>query len=115
MPPNKLPPPPSAKPAVRSFSVTKGITRNGFKVGIYGPEGIGKSSLAATCPGAIFADIEKSMDDFDVPKVSGISNWSDLRAWVQSLSKGIYGIDSMTQAEDWAAQFVITNKKSNDG
>lgn len=97
------------------FTITRGVTRKAFKIGIYGPEGIGKSSLASLCPGAVFADIETSMEDLDCPKVNGVNDWSDLRAWIQSLSSGIHGIDSITRAEDWAAQFVITNKKSNDG
>jgi hypothetical protein len=97
------------------FKVTSGATRNGWKIGIYGPEGIGKSSLASLCPGVVFADIEKSMDDLNVQKVQGVNNWPDLRAWVQSLDGGIAGIDSITRAEDWAAQHVIDNKKSNDG
>jgi hypothetical protein len=113
------PPPPPPKPTQPSlpkqFGIVRGITRDGWKVGIYGPEGIGKSSLAALCPGATFADIEHSMDDFDVPKVTGIEKWEDLRAWVQSLTKCIVGIDSITRAEDWAAEFVIRTKKSNEG
>lgn len=120
LPPSRkpsFPTPPTSRPAnaPKSFSVTKGITRDGFKLGIYGPEGIGKSSLASLCPGAVFADIEGSMQDLDVAKVSGVENWSDLRAWIQSLKGGIAGIDSITRAEDWAAQHVISTKKSNDG
>lgn len=96
------------------FTITRGITRKAFKMGIYGPEGIGKSSLAALCPGADFADIETSMEDLDCPKVNGVTDWSTLRQWVQSLTGGIHGIDSITRAEDWAAEYVIANKKSND-
>lgn len=97
------------------FSIIRGVTRKAFKIGIYGPEGIGKSSIASLCPGSDFADIEASMEDLDCPKVNGLSDWTDLRAWIQSLSSGIHGIDSITRAEDWAAQFVIKNKKSNEG
>jgi ABC-type cobalamin transport system ATPase subunit len=115
-PPQKPPKAPIEAPKTTpKFGIKKGVTRNGWKIGIYGPEGIGKSSLAALCPGAIFADIESSMDDLDVQKVEGISKWEDLRAWVQQLENCIAGIDSMTRAEDWAAQYIIANKKANDG
>lgn len=115
MPPKpKLNPAPPTKTA-SPFSITKGIARKAFKIGIYGPEGIGKSSLAALCPGADFADIETSMEDLDVPKVNGVTDWSTLRQWIQSLDSGVHGIDSITRAEDWAAAHVIANKKSNDG
>ena len=102
-------------PAKKVFTVQSGITRNGFKIGIYGPEGIGKSSLASLCKGAVFADIEHSMDDIDCAKVQGLTTWTDLRDWIQSLKNGIAGIDSITRAEDWAAEHVIKTKKSNDG
>ncbi len=110
-----LPPKTITLPAKKQFNISTGVTRNGWKVGIYGPEGIGKSSLAALCAGAVFADIEDSMSDLEVKKVGGIEKWSDLRDWVQSLNKCIAGIDSITRAEDWSAQHVITTKKSNDG
>jgi hypothetical protein len=101
--------------AVKKFTISTGIMKAGWKIGIYGPEGIGKSSLAALCPGATFADIEMSMKDMEVPKVQGVESWKDLRDWVQSLNSGIAGIDTMSRAEDWAAQFVIKNKQSNEG
>lgn len=108
--------PPVKSTAVKKFQVSSGkISNFGWKVGIYGPEGIGKSSLAALCPGATFADIELSMKDMNVARVKGVNDWSDLRSWVQSLTSGIAGIDTMTRAEDWAAQHVIHNKKSNEG
>ncbi len=105
----------ASKPATNKFSIQTGITRNGFKIGIYGAEGIGKSSLAALCSDAVFADIEGSMEDLDVKKVRGVEKWQDLRDWIQSLSNCIAGLDSITRAEDWAAAHVIANKKSNDG
>jgi hypothetical protein len=113
------------------FGVTTGIIRKGWKLGIYGPEGIGKSSLEASCPGIIIADLENSTQDLDVKRVEGIvpdvrsysgekaviaqqaDAWRNLRAWVQQLNEGIYGIDSMTRAEDWCAAYVISSKKSN--
>lgn len=113
MPQRKMGQPVKAAPKV--FAVKAGVTRTGWKCGIYGPEGIGKSSLAALCPGADFADIEGSMEDLDVPKVQGVEDWVTLRGWIQSLTGGVHGIDSVTRAEDWAAQHVIKTKKSNDG
>jgi len=102
-----------AAPA-KKFSIKAGLSKAGFKLGIYGPEGIGKSTLASLCPGAHFADIEMSMKHIQVPKVEGIEGWSDLRAYIQSLQAGICGLDSITKAEDWAAQHVIKTKRSND-
>lgn len=118
--PQRTPPKTTATPPSK-FSVSKGITRKAWKTGIYGPEGIGKSSLAALCPGVVFADLEHSTADMDVARVDGIlvpdaaQSWANLRAWVQQLSAGIYAIDSMTRAEDLCVAWVIKNKKSNEG
>jgi AAA domain len=115
-PPRKMTAPPiNQRPNIPSFKVITGVTRKTFKCGIYGPEGIGKSELMSLCPGATFADIELSMEDFNVRKVQGVSNWTDLRNWVASLENCIAGLDSVTRAEDWAAQYVIANKTSNEG
>lgn len=104
------------------FNVSRGVTRKSWKTGIYGPEGIGKSSLAALCPGVVFADLEHSTEDMDIARVEGIevlndyaASWANLRSWVQSLNGGVSCIDSMTRAEDWCAAWVIKNKKSNEG
>src|SRR5574343_1034441 len=106
--------PPRTAPQ-KHFTVTSGVKRRAWKLGIYGPEGIGKSTLAASCPGVVVADLEASTLDMDISRVDGISTWTDLRAWVQSRSTGIACIDSMTRAEDWCGQHVIATKKSNDG
>lgn len=117
MPQSRLLPPASGK-----FTVSHGAIRKAHRIGVYGPEGIGKSSLAALCPGVVFADLEMSTMDLDVSRVGGISvpndpaaSWANLRTWVQSLSGGVYAIDSITRAEDWCAAWVIKNKKSNEG
>jgi hypothetical protein len=122
--------PPSRKAVGPTFGLSKGIRRKANRAGIYGPEGIGKSSLAALCPGVIFADLEFSTDDLDVPRVEGIfvspsatgdtlssqaQSWANLRTWVQSLQSGVYAIDSVTRAEDWCTAWVVKNKKSNEG
>lgn len=121
MPPRSAPSK-SATPPASKFAITSGIIRTAVKIGIYGPEGIGKSKLASLCPGIVFADLEHSTADLDVKRVDGIfvaddpaASWANLRAWVQSLKGGIYAIDSMTRAEDWCAAWVIKNKKSNNG
>ncbi len=122
-------PPPPKRPASR-FAVSRGVQRKAHKVGIYGPGGVGKSSLMALCPGIVIADIENSTADLDVARVDGITtiaadgsidqaaSWSCLRAWIQQCTPEdtpAIGIDSLTRAENWAAAYVIKNKKSNDG
>lgn len=103
----------------KEFGVTRGPMRRAWKVGIYGEPGVGKSTLASLCQNAVFADIEGSMLDLDVARVSGIERWEDLRAWVrhcaENLVGGIFGIDSMSMAEDWCADYIIRTKTDSSG
>lgn len=101
--------------APKIWKTSKGACRQAWKMGIYGEPGVGKSTLASLCKGAIFADVEHSMEDMNVERVEGIEEWSDLRSWVQSQRDGIRGIDSMSFAEDMATAHVIKTKKGNDG
>jgi energy-coupling factor transporter ATP-binding protein EcfA2 len=104
-------------PASKTFKIVSGPSRSTWKVGIYGPEGIGKSTLASLCPGVTFADIELSMRDINVRRIEEgiIANWQDLLDWTGGLSNCWAGIDSMTRAEDWAVLHVIAGKVGNDG
>lgn len=106
------------KETTKEFEVTQGPTRKAWKVGIYGEPGVGKSTLASLCQNAVFADIEGSMLDLDVARVNGLERWEDLRAWVRSRSAlvgGVFGIDSMSMAEDWCADYIIRTKADSSG
>lgn len=109
------------KPASK-FTTSSGASRTNFRLGLYGPEGIGKTSLARLCPGIEMVNVENSTQYPDTRYVNGIhvagdyaASWANLRAWAQSLDSGVHGIDSMTRAEDWCTAWVISNKKSNEG
>ena len=114
-PRNKRAPQPTRE--VKKFDLISGPTRTSWKLGIYGDPGVGKSTLASLCPGAVFADIEHSMEDLNVTRVVGIECWEDLRDFVQqSREPGmIYGIDSMSVAEDWCADYIIRTKTDSSG
>jgi hypothetical protein len=80
------------------------------KIGIYGPGGIGKTTLAATAPGPVaFIDLDDSlavMEDLhglDVRPVTGIESWQALRAALNAPGwDGIKTIviDPATRAEE---------------
>ena len=42
-------------------------------------------------------------------------SWTRLRSFIQSLSSGIWALDTMSRIEDWCATFVIKSKPSNEG
>src|SRR5512139_68469 len=61
--------PPVAAPAKsRLGDVRRGRLRTALRYLVYGPEGVGKSSLAADVPGVLFFDIEGGSPELDVAR-----------------------------------------------
>ena len=60
------------------MNITKGAVRTAKKVGIYGPEGVGKTSFAAKFPGAVFIDTEGSTRHMDVARFDAPDELSDV-------------------------------------
>ena len=62
------------------FQETNGIQHGaGIKTVIYGQEGVGKSSLAAQFPGAVFIDCEGSTSKMDVRRLPKPTSWEMLK------------------------------------
>jgi hypothetical protein len=109
---------PTSAPSKPKFGRARGITRKAHKIVLYGPGGIGKSSLAAMAPKPIFADIEQSTLDMDVERATGIECWADLRAWLTTGDfTGVESvcIDSATKAEEWCVAHVLANVPAEKG
>lgn len=60
------------------MDIIKGKVKSAKKVVIYGPEGIGKSSLAAQFPEPLFSDTEGSTKELDVARFEKPSSWAML-------------------------------------
>ncbi|TLQ07076.1 hypothetical protein FEZ48_07430, partial [Marinilactibacillus psychrotolerans] len=60
------------------FEVQSGIVPKAQKVILYGPEGIGKSSLAAKFPNPVFIDTEGSTDKLEVNRMKKPTSWTEL-------------------------------------
>ena len=60
------------------MQITKGKRARAQRVVIYGPEGIGKSSLAAQFPNPLFIDTEGSTDNMDVARADKPTSWTML-------------------------------------
>ncbi len=117
---------PPTSPPVRRVAFGKAEPQ-GHRTLLYGPGGIGKTTLAAIAPGPVaFIDLDESMpvlssqlpDETNVRIVSGVASWQDLRealhasGWdeIQTVV-----IDSATKAEELAAQWVIANVRHEQG
>lgn len=60
------------------MKISSGKIARPLRVVIYGPEGIGKSTLAATAPKPLFLDTERGSGHLDVQRVS-INSFADLK------------------------------------
>ena len=127
-PATKLPPPapspplpgsaPQQGPAAREFPVTSGKLDAPQKILLYGPGGIGKSTLASLASGAIILDIESGTRDLDVDRIESIDSFAALRTCLQG--NALEGhrtvvIDSATRAEELAVAHTLKTVKHEKG
>lgn len=124
---SKLPPPPpgnnGTKPAAaatpaKQFAVISGKIDAAQRIVIYGPGGIGKSSLAALAPNPVFLDIEHGTNALDVPRVEGLETHADLRACLQSSALDGFDtviLDSATKAEELAVAHALATVPNEKG
>jgi len=60
------------------MTITRGPVKTGIKVGIYGTEGVGKTTFAAKFPGAVFIDTEGSTKHMDVARFDPPESLNDV-------------------------------------
>jgi len=102
----------------------------GHRIVVYGPGGIGKTTLCAQLPGLVgFFDIEHSLqplrqnlEEFglldNIVQVEGVESWESLRAALHGTGwDGIKTIviDSATKAEELAAAHTLATVKTEKG
>lgn len=99
------------------FEIQSGTQKRAIKCTIYGPEGIGKSSLAAQFPDPLFIDTEDSTIHMDVKRLKKPSSWTELIQmlnWVkQSRPCSTIIIDTADWAQTLAEKEVINEKGVN--
>ena len=73
----------TTKPAL---AVSRGRITRPQKAVIYGPEGVGKSTLASGLPGPVFLDTEGGTHHLDVVRLDPASTWEQITASVTQLA-----------------------------
>jgi len=78
------------------------------KVVVYGPEGIGKSTLASQFPSPVFLDVEGGTDHLDVQRFPKPSTYSDILKAVDDLVTSPHSFCSLViDTADWAEKLMI--------
>lgn len=109
-------------------SIKKGKEILPLKVGIYGVEGIGKSSWAASFPAPIFTQTEDRLSHIDADKFPLVESFDDAMETLKILYKGdhkyqTHVTDSVDALEklihkkvcaDAGEEAVVSNKKGSD-
>lgn len=109
--------------AVRFGGMTR---RRGKRIVLYGPGGIGKTTLAATAPGPVaFFDLDESLPELadrleglDLRVVEGATTWRELRAALQGGGWDDIAtivIDTATRAEELALVHTLETVKHEKG
>lgn len=118
------PPPPPPPNGNGQTGFGKPRTGTGHRIVLFGPGGIGKTTLAATAPGpVVFFDLDDSLSRLadglpDPAIVYGAESWDGIRkalradAWSQI--KTIV-IDSATKAEELAVAHTLASVKNDKG
>jgi hypothetical protein len=98
--------------------VTTGKIDGPQRVVIYGPGGIGKSTLAALAPNPIILDVERSTMELDAPRIGNIETWAHLRSLLQGHDLDGYQtvvIDTATKAEELAVAHTLATVPHEKG
>lgn len=93
---------------MNQLKIFSGKTGGALKVVIYGPEGIGKSTLAAHFPRPVFIDTEGSTRHMDVSRTEKPTSWTMLMEQVQYI-RSDPGVCStlVIDTADWAEQLCM--------
>lgn len=71
-----------------AYELTNGVRKTALKVVVYGPEGIGKSTLAAEMPSPVFVDVEGGTNQLPVSRLPRPTSWSMLMDEVRAVRDG---------------------------
>lgn len=85
-----------------ALAIRRGKIKRPQKVVAYGPEGVGKSTLASQTPNPVFLDTEGGTHHLDVVRIDSASTWEQITAAIDALAKGGHGFCTLViDTADW--------------
>ena len=90
------------------LNITKGKIRRAQRVVIYGPEGIGKSSLAAQFPDPVIVDTEGGTAHMDIRRIDKPQSWEEMLSIIKEVAVTPDLCKTLViDTADWAEQLII--------
>lgn len=87
------------------MKIQKGIIKSPQKITIYGPEGVGKTTLAASFPAPLFIDTESSTKQLNVDRVTA-KTWAEIEEVFKSAPSLKDYQTLVLDTVDWAATML---------
>lgn len=102
-----------------TYRISSGPLARAQRVVLYGPGGVGKTTLASIAPTPLLLDIEGGSARLDVSRVDGLNSWEHLRGALQDAALtepfSTIVIDSLTRAEELALAWTLANVPHEKG
>lgn len=90
------------------MQIIKGKQPKPLKAVIYGPEGVGKSTLASQFPNPLFLDVEGGTSRLDVARTPRPTSWAHLKQIIGEIVKDQMGFQTLViDTADWAEKLAI--------
>lgn len=85
-----------------ALAVRRGRILRPQKAVIYGPEGVGKSTLASQTPDPVFLDTEGGTHHLDVVRFDSVATWEEITASIGQLAKTDHSFKTLVvDTADW--------------
>ena len=107
---------PQTTTPTRPLAIRRGKITRPQKAVVYGPEGVGKSTLAGRLPEPVFLDTEGGTHHLDVVRLDSTSTWEEIMAAIAQLASTQHGFRTLViDTADWLEKRLIEHlcRKAN--
>lgn len=92
------------------MQISSGVKSQPQRIVIYGPEKIGKTTLASKMPKPVFIDVEGSTSDLDVARTPQPESWTALVDMVEQFARDHHGYETLViDTADWCEKLAIAH------